>query len=610
MGNSVRSSTAIESRLLTYSNGLNTFRMNYTRSTYSIRSVYISRQSLYKIYRYSVQFVISGSSSSQLKAILTDAERTLMTRGGTLTLTDADTLISAAPANAANPVAIAPPSNVDGSVRSYILTDVEWGPKPVSFTITDLSPLSAIATWTVDITTPAEDAFLIGDAVVLGIDAEVSYSIDQHHYTRRTVMGRIIVSNFDKNGPTLQKGILSQADALQIRKGIVNGQAGQNFMDPLRVPPNFVRVSENWGVDESENVLSFQITDQERYRLFPAYITDADMSNTFTVSDASATQWVSHSLEGYVEAPRDVSKERVFSAAWEMIQDALPFVGRRLDTNSAPAFVHHWSMRNYIYRNRLDFSVVVYSPFGRFDVLTSLSVVPIHSEVFFAPGEAGSAQLYGSAYRQEGGGGRRIPSAATTTEIQDPTETSGDSSQATSDISSSKDGYAKVDDGKNRLFSFNLEIHCKVNSKKYHAVPNASVIEGGSASGIESITYQTSDDEYDALLCLHTTYAIDSKDAEPPNYLNKLISSLTNEEDITVIKKWVTSGGVKKGAIGEVSLKRENYYWRIKIVGALRNAIKQSGTMEKFSFFMNSQFRLSNFDDFSDAVAKYLKAGS
>ncbi|HQE04408.1 MAG TPA: hypothetical protein PLI26_08575 [Bacillota bacterium] len=600
MGNTVQSTDARENRVVIYTagNSGSSIRLNYTNLQYSTRSQYIGRQQVYKIYTLSFRFVIAGYSSSNLRDILTNCERTLMTRGGTLQVSDGNVLhFFAAPATV-NPVLNSSIPVISGDpIRRTILTDVEHGPRPVSFTLEALMPLGAIATWTVEIVTAAEDCFWVRDNLVLGVDAEVSYSIDQNHYTRRTVSGRVIVANFGRNGPTFQRSRLSQADMEALRLAIIGGRAGQNFMDPVRIPPGFIRLSQQWGVDATENSLLFQIVDQEVYRTYPAYITSMDATMTFSVSGASAVQYVSHLLEGYVEAPRDVSKTRLFSAAFELIQDSMPFVTRIVDDR--PSYVAAWRMINHLYRNRLDFSVLVYTPMGAFDVLTSCGVTKITSRPFFPQGPAGSAGLYGSGYRLEqqfdikrdiGKGSKDVDPKFEG--LSDPPIVNGAKNEA------NKLGEAK-------LLSFNLKIINNPRSNIRHAIPNTNA---GSSNG-DSVTYQTKDSEYEVLLGISYSYIMDEGETRAPDYLTNLTSELNSNEDIVVRDKKELSSKTMSSAFGRKKLIMESFIWKLFIKGGLRKKIIQAGGMDRFTSYLNSVFRTGNFDNLGKAINDYISKG-
>ncbi|HPU62217.1 MAG TPA: hypothetical protein PK300_08830 [Bacillota bacterium] len=600
MGNTVQSTDAHENRVVIYTagNSGSSIRLNYTNLQYSTRSQYIGRQQVYKIYTLSFRFVIAGYSSSNLRDILTNCERTLMTRGGTLQVSDGNVLhFFAAPATV-NPVRNSSIPVISGDpIRRTILTDVEHGPRPVSFTLEALMPLGAIATWTVEIVTAAEDCFWVRDNLVLGVDAEVSYSIDQNHYTRRTVSGRVIVANFGRNGPTFQRSRLSQADMEALRLAIVGGRAGQNFMDPVRIPPGFIRLSQQWGVDATENSLLFQIVDQEVYRTYPAYITSMDATMTFCVSGASAVQYVSHLLEGYVEAPRDVSKTRLFSAAFELIQESMPFVTRIAD--GRPSYVAAYRMINHLYRNRLDFSVLAYTPMGAFDVLTSCGVTKITSRPFFPQGPAGSAGLYGSGYRLEqqfdikrdiGKGSENVDPKFE--RLSDPPP-----------VNEAKNEANKL--GEAKLLSFNLKIINNPRSNIRHAIPNTNA---GSSNG-DSVTYQTKDSEYEVLLGISYSYIMDERETRAPDYLTNLTSELNSNEDIVVRDKKELSSKTMASAFGRKKLIMESFIWKLFIKGELRKKIIQAGGMDRFTSYLNSVFRTGNFDNLGKAINDYISKG-
>jgi hypothetical protein len=602
MGTTVQTAGASDPRVVRYyaGNSGSSVQLNYTNLTYSTRVQYLSRQQLYRIYTLNFRFVIGATSSSNLRDILTNCERTLMTRGGTLEVSDAGILHFFCTPAVMNPVLSSSiPVTGGDPIRRTILTDVEHGPRPIGFSIEALMPLGAVATWTVEVVTAAEDAFWVRDNLVLGVDAEVSYSIDQNHYTRRTVTGRVVIAHFTRNGPTFQRSPLSQADQEALRMAIVGGRIGQNYMDPVLIPPGFIRLSENFGVDASENTLLFQIVDQEVYRTYPAYITAMDATMTFSVSGVSAVQYVSHLLEGYVEAPRDVSKTRLFSAAFELIQESMPFVTRVVADR--PSYVSAWRMINHLYRNRLDFSVLVYTPMGAFDVLTSCGVTKITSKPFFPQGPAGSAGVYGSAYRLAKGSRTAL---ANTSEVVEP---KFNTLEDPSYVQEAATESSKLDSDNAKLLSFNLRIVNKPSGNVRHAVPNSSA---GTSNG-ESSSYRVKGSEFEVVLGISYSYIMDAGEAKAPNYINQITQQLNSSGgDIEVRDRKEVSSKIRTSAFGRKKLIMESFIWNLFIKGSLRDKIIAKGGMDRFTSYLDAKFRTGNFDNIGAAIAEYISRGA
>lgn len=374
--------------------------LNYVTMTYSLQHRQIARQNTHRIYRFSFRFILAASDQTDLRNQLNRVERVLNMRGGTLIVEENGIrLFESYPANI-SPIPSGPQQDTGGSTRPAIMADIEWGPRPVALISEGVIGHSAFMTWVVEITTAAEDAYRFRDLLVLGVNASVIYSISQNHYTRRTVSGQVFIANFGRSGQDLNRSIYSQADLDALRLSIVQGPNVQ-FMDPIRIPPNFRREVTQWAIDESENILSFTIVDQELYRLYPALITDADAQLSVRVKPTSALSAVYHHLVGYCEAPRDVPKILVLTACWEIIQDATPFLGRSGD--DLKSMVLEYTFTNSLYSNRISFDILMATPFGAWDFATSLGIGTFKSELFFPPGTAGSAGLYGSAYRTEEG---------------------------------------------------------------------------------------------------------------------------------------------------------------------------------------------------------------
>ena len=256
-------------------------------------------------------------------------------------------------------------------------------------------------------------------------------------------------------------------------------------------------------------------------------------------------------------------------------------------------------MINHLYRNRLDFSVLAYTPMGAFDVLTSCGVTKITSRPFFPQGPAGSAGLYGSGYRLEQAG-RTVVN--TTSEVVEPKyEKLSDPSYVKDSVSEAK----KMEDYRSKLLSFNLKILNKPSSNTRHAIPNTNA---GSSNG-DSVAYQTKGSEYEVLLGISYSYIMDAGETKAPDYLTNLTGELNSNTDIIVRSKKEVSSKTMASAFGRKKLIMESFIWKLFITGELRTKIIQAGGMDRFTSYLNSTFRTGNFDNLGEAINDYISKG-
>jgi hypothetical protein len=454
------------------------------------------------------------------------------------------------------------------------------------------SPIFSIGTtllWSVQVSTAAEDAYLYRDICVLGVDTEIMYGIDQNHYTTRNVTGKVYLANFGRLGSTFSKSNLSQADAMALRTAIISNQGGQStFMEGITIPPNFIRLTEIWGVDNTENCLTFTIVDREVYRLYPAYITDCSATMTVSVVSVSALQWVSHTLQGQMSAPRDVSKLRVLESIWEVIQQTMPFITRMTDNT---AFVKSMQFTNDIYSNRIAYHVLAYTPFGSFNLCKSMGMGPIVSEVFPPQGPGGSANIYGSGYRTLGGKFLRIAPLATG-EKEDPREVEA---AVFSGIDTSR-GFGK------KLLAFNAQAIPIVITKTHFAVCIGSGGIRAYSVGPSDITFQ---------LRVETKQIVGNKEKKV-DYMLDTLKTLAKNPDILIYWGAANPGTVEVSPLNNSIAIQDSFSLHIKIIGETAKKIEaqfksESGSHSmSFISWMNAKFSMGEIDNLSKLLAPYL----
>lgn len=594
MAGTIRSATPTAVRTVTYQGANSSVQLDYCNYTVSTRQVDVARGAIKRIYRFSFQFILSGANSSELNDIMTNVERTLKQRAGILTITEGGVdIFRCGPAQGPTTNA-AGPSIVDRSVRTTLLSDVEWGPTPVSVALQSIG-VGAYGTWVLDVTVPAEDAFVIGDLIVLGVDAEVSYALDQNHYTTRTVVGRVYVGNWGRSAADpFGRNKLSQADAEPIRLALLSPQQNYttSFMTPVRIPPNFVRAVQTFTVDATENVLNFIIVDREVYRLYPTYITDADAQMSVHIAGASAVQYVRHVLSGYCESPRDVDKGRVLQACWEQIQDAIgPLLTR--EANGHPAFVHTVNFTNHIYRNRIDYQLLLYTPFGAYNFFNSLAIGNFRSSVFFPQMVGGSAQLFGSGYRLED------PKARTGKDVEaaSPKNEQGSSEDPTSDNQKEADAIGKQE------VLFNMTIYQHGNQNTRASVPNTK--------GALAEAYQTNEADFGFLLDLKAVFVNRRGTAGEQDYYVRFLDQLNQafQLGISFTTIQTIAQTTRKGVLGPNDLVKVHYRVNLFLRSDLRKQVIEAGGASAFTSALQQEFNKGNNDSLPDAIKKFISGG-
>jgi len=601
MGQSNLAGTSLDNRIVRYAiPGGSYIQLNYTNTTSSIRFEYIGRQQVKRIYRLSFQFLIAGDTKEKLTIALNNAERTLATKGGTLEVYEtgeSNYLYRSEPAGNVTPTVLVSHATQSTNDRINILYDIDWGPKPVSFnTIGQLTPLSVLATWTVDITTAPEEAIAFQDSLVLGVDAEVTYEIDQNHYTTRKVTGRVHCMNFGRYSTGFQRSVLSQADNPSIREAIISNAVGQNsFMDPILIPPNFIRIGQNWTVDSTENVMYFTIVDREVYRLYPAYITHAQAKLTTSAKGISSVQFFQHSLSGSLKAPRDISKLVVVQGFYEIVQDVFSFLTR--ETAGRKGFIYKWQITNDLYDNAISFNILAYSPMdsgGQIDLIPRLGIGNFSSSVFFPPGPGGSANLTGSAYRQEQG--RRTNFTLGTGAI---------GSSNTSGVADFPDmNSSQVNSGKynlaNQLY-VDIGVISQFNKKLYEA--------GTSDKSIESEVFSTESTELKFIIKISSTRIFNRKNAtsEEGIIAAVILELLAVGSGLEVGRTFTENKGSRRSVLGTGDLVREYAEIECFITGERKANIEKKGGLSAFISWLQKALNNPDISKLDKAIRDYFK---
>lgn len=576
-------------RTISYTAGNNeVVELNHCNYTVSTRLVESARGRIKRVYRFAFTFIISTDGMTNYTSVVNAVERVLNQKAGTLIIRDAGIEVYRCGPAGGITVNI-PKFSIDSVMRPTILADIEWGPLPVSVSFQPLG-VGAYGEWVVDVTTASEEAFIVGDTVVLGVDSEITYSIDKNHYTTRTVVGKVYCANWGRNASTpFGKAPLSYADQLNIRLAILGtAQAGYTkyFMDPITIPPNFERLKEDFSVDATENVLGFMIVDREKYRMMPQYITDAACSITVTSASASQVSYCTHVISGFCEAPRDVDKGRVLQACMEQIQDALgPLLFR--SANNLKAFVSSHTFSNDAYTNRITYQVTAITPFGDFNFFNSLGIGNFRSAVFLPQGTGGTAQLSGSGYRRPGGTGSRpnpVIGAGTPPPDKEISATDATTEQLRQAIRDSQENskfpYDKTVPTPS-VVGQHIETHVRETTETTLAVP--------STVGAEAVPYRRTEPTYKVTVGA-TIISIREVDSSETGYLTRVAFLCANIPGLTYVDGETTALEFIHSPMGTVMLQRYQTIIRFRVSGQLRKFILDHGGMQAFINVIESSF--------------------
>lgn len=608
MANTIRTGTPLAPRTVSYDTGNSSIQLDYCNFTVSSRNIQISRQAIKRAYRFAFTFVLAGDDSAELSDIRTNVERTLKQRGGILTVTEGGVDIFKIGPPTGPTVPGASGGTIDSSIRTTMFSDIEWGPTPQSLTIQHVG-VGAYGEWVVDVVIPSEEAFVIGDTLILGIDAEVTYALDRNHYTTRTVVGRIHCANWGRSGTRLfGKDSISYVDQEAIKLALLAGQGTltNNFMDPVRVPTGFVRNVQNFAVDNSENILTFIMIDQEVYRLFPQWITSAGATMQVSIDSLSAVQYVNHTLRGFCEAPKDVAKSRVLQACWEQIQDAIGLLPTRF-IDDRIAVVSSLAMINHIYANRIDYEVQVETPFGNFNFNNDLAITSFRSAAFFAQQTGGSANLRGSAYRLE----NTTPRMGAALDYESSGGDFPGDSGADVLLEENKKESRDIAAGSAFYLDIEVEAIAPIDWIK-HAVPNTGNVPSvtGSEEGENfslSEFYQTHSENYTIRIKFKGRFAIKRGSTGADIYYSWM-GNTREIEDLKVMHSRLLSNTPTRTPIGPYDYADIEFEVLAIPSGELRKKIDDAGGIEAFARFLNEEFLKGNNDNLGDAIKKFLAA--
>ncbi len=601
-------------RTVTYTaaNGVS-ITLDYCNYTLSVSQQETSRGVLKRIYRFSFTFVAAYTSNttpmSGLADIQTEIERTLMQRCGTLSITDGQQEIYRCGPAGQSTIGSAGSGIVDKSIRPTILADIGWGPKPVSISLQPIG-VGIYGQWVLDVEVGSEDAFVVGDLIIVGCDSEVTYAIDQNHYTTRTVVGRLYCANWGRNGADpFFKQPLSQTDQNNIRLALLGTNfpgLSKNFMQPILIPPNFMRVAENFSVDATENTLGFVIIDKEKYRMMPTYITDAGCQVVFTMDAASQASYCRHTITGYCEGPRDVDKGRILQACIEQIQDAMgPLLFR--EASGRKAFVYSSSFTNDCYANRIAYQLLVLTPYGNFNVLNSLGIANFRSSVFLPQGVGGSAQLFGSGYRLNPlGNARDDPNPGEdgpgTKEGQTQEGLSEEVGQAYRD---GRDGTSAFSPNGGTVLNDRVIAH-QATVKVHQITGNCLAIPA--SSGALAIPYAKYESCFTYIVEIHVT-EIDTGSGNV-DYLSRANNVIKSIPGLFIIKSQTIYGKFLSSTMGKTKLVKYALISEIGVSEQLRKNIINVFGIEAFVQTLEQSIYEGNNNLFYQKFGLFLKAGT
>lgn len=168
----------------------------------------------------------------------------------------------------------------------------------------------------------------IVNSALIDHTAAVQYTIDQNHYTTRTITGQITVAGsygvWDKHGPDVYRSAV-----LNTSPFLANSV--------LRPPENMIRVSYDWNVRSDGITLDYRIVDREEYAMPPVPCTDYNVSISVTDTEYQLGA-VEKVVSGYYVLPQDAILPD--DAVNVLNQTFFLYV---LSDPDAIVFVHHFS---------------------------------------------------------------------------------------------------------------------------------------------------------------------------------------------------------------------------------------------------------------------------
>ncbi len=326
---------------------------------------YVARQEAFKIYRFDLIFYVSGSGdSTAFQNRLNHIRRHLMASRGVFRVFQGTSLLFyAAPAPTEEHGGINVTEGND--VTEQVHYDVGHGPRPMRFFVNNIIGLTARIEWSLMVQATSEDTVRAGNAEIVYADSRVNYSVDQVGANTRRLSGNIAFRNIRAgNVADFWSNNSRQVvvDGANFRGGLPLGGALPYLQTTFALPARFVRMSQDFTVDETENVLGYAIVDREiRGVGLPPDVLRGDVSIQTHTEGWWGLQPVWRTVSGEFEGPLNGATATLLERVIQIIESILEF-----DQPPKLTMVHStdFVIPQLYVRNRLLFSITAMTPFA------------------------------------------------------------------------------------------------------------------------------------------------------------------------------------------------------------------------------------------------------
>lgn len=351
--------------------GAQTVILPYSSIRVQVANEYIARQESFKVYRYDVVFYVSGAGSGfLLQDRLNHLRRHLMKSRGVFEVFDQGTLLFyAGPATTPT----VPGINVTSgnTVTTQISYDIDQGPRPLNFFVNEILGLTARVEWSLQVRATSEDSVSTGNPEISFMDSRVTYSIDQVGGTTRRLSGRIGFRNIRAEAVAAQfwnsgakRRDIDPSVRKAFRKFFARGAANlRPYLETtFSVPARFVRLTQDYDVEENENVLRYSLVDREiRGTGLPPDVLLGDVSMRTHTEGWWGLQPVYRTVSGSFEGPLNGAMPTLLFRAIQVLNSLLDF-----DNLSSFTYVTtmDFLVPQMYMRNRIEFSFVAITPYA------------------------------------------------------------------------------------------------------------------------------------------------------------------------------------------------------------------------------------------------------
>jgi len=351
--------------------GGQTVNLPYSSIRVRVANEYVARQESFKVYRYDVVFYVSGAGNSFfLQDRLNHLRRHLMKSRGVFQVFDGGNLLFYA-GPATTPTVPGINTTSGNTVTTQISYDIDQGPRPLNFFVNEIMGLTARVEWSLQVRATAEDSVSAQNPEVHFMDSRVTYSIDQVGGTTRRLSGRIGFRNIRAEAVAAQfwnsgarRRNIDPAVRKAFRRVAARGAASlfPYLETTFSVPARFVRLTQDYDVEENENVLRYSLVDREiRGSGLPPDVLLGDVSMRTHTEGWWGLQPVYRTLSGSFEGPLNGAMSTLLRRAVQLLTSLFDF-----DNPSSFTFVttSDFLVPQMYMRNRIEFSFVAITPFA------------------------------------------------------------------------------------------------------------------------------------------------------------------------------------------------------------------------------------------------------